>query len=107
MDTNRLRQFCAIAEVGSFTKASQLLHITHSALSKSMKVLQEEFGFALFRPSGRGIVLTDDGLLIYKHAKEFLEHELSLFKVKKTTQQSTLKIGMPLIFQLCMGEPIK
>ena len=42
MDTNRLRQFCAIAELGSMTKASKLLHITHSGLSKSMKLLQEE-----------------------------------------------------------------
>lgn len=107
MDTNRLRQFCAIAESGSLTKASQLLHLTHSALSKSMKLLQEEFGYALLRPSGRGITLTDDGLLFYKHAKEFLEHESRLFKIKKNTQQFSLKIGMPLIFQLCMGELIK
>ncbi len=65
MDTNRLRQFCAIAETGSMTKASRLLHITHSGLSKSMKLLQEELGLELLRPCGRGIMLTEHGKLIY------------------------------------------
>lgn len=44
MDTKRLRQFCAIAETGSLTKAAELLHITHSGFSKSMKLLQDDLG---------------------------------------------------------------
>lgn len=107
MDTNRLKQFCAIAELGSMTKASKLLHITHSGLSKSMKLLQEELGLALLRPSGRGLALTREGLLIYQRAKEFLEHEERLFKIENNTQQSTLRIGAVEIFLLSIGEQLK
>jgi LysR family transcriptional regulator, salicylic acid-responsive activator of bsdBCD len=69
METNRLKQFCVIVETGSIVKASQLLHITHSALSKSMRCLQEEIGFSLLRRQGRGLALTEDGLHIYQRAK--------------------------------------
>src|SRR5579872_4865295 len=104
MDTNRLRQFCAIAESGSMTKASRLLHITHSGLSKSMKLLQEELGLILLRPSGRGLALTEQGLLIYQRAKEFLEQEERLFKIETSPLQSTIRIGAVEIFLLSLGE---
>jgi DNA-binding transcriptional LysR family regulator len=107
MDTNRLRQFCAIAELGSMTKASELLHITHSGLSKSMKLLQEELGLVLLRPSGRGLALTDEGILIYKRAKEFLEREEQLFKIEKNVLKSPLRIGTVEIFLLSLGEQFK
>src|SRR5689334_693560 len=83
METNRLKQFCLIVETGSLVKASQLLHITHSALSKSMKFLQNEIGVSLFCSVGRGIVPTEEGLLIYKRAKDFIEQENHLFKLDK------------------------
>lgn len=107
MDTNRLRQFCTIAELGSITKAAQLLHITHSGLSKSMKILQEELGLVLLRPSGRGLALTDDGMLIYRRAKEFLEQEERLFKIEKNMLRSTLRVGAVEVFLLSMVNQLK
>ena len=107
MDTNRLKQFCTIVESGSLIKASQLLFITHAGLSKSMKLLQEEIGLTLLRPSGRGIAITDDGILIYQHAKELLEQEARMLNIKKHTQTSSIKIGIPLIFQSYIGESFK
>lgn len=107
MDTNRLRQFCAIVELGSLIKASQLLHITPAGLSKSMKFLQEEVSLRLFRPSGSGITITDHGFIFYKQAKELLEQESRLFQIKKNSQQISIKIAMPFIFQFCMGAPLK
>lgn len=107
METIRLRQFCAIIETGSLVKASQLLHITHSALSKSMKLLQEEIGIALLRPSGRGIAPTEQGLQVYQRAKDFLEQENNLFKLKKDMTSSSVRIGAVEIFLLCMCEQFK
>jgi DNA-binding transcriptional LysR family regulator len=107
MDTNRLRQFCAIAETGSMTKASELLHITHSGLSKSMKILQAELRCLLFRPSGRGLELTEDGILIYQRAKEFLRQEEQLFKLDKSVESNTLRIGTVEIFLFMMAEKLK
>lgn len=107
METNRLRQFCAIVETGSLVKAAQLLHITHSALSKSMKLLQDEIGISLLRPSGRGITPTEQGLLIYQRAKEFLEQETHLFKFDRNTSSSSIKIGSVEIFLLSIAEQFK
>lgn len=100
MDTNRLRQFCVIAETGSLTKAAELLHITHSGLSKAMKLLQEELNCTLLRPAGRGLALTDDGIRIYQRAKEFLAQEELLFKIEPLTHQQSLRIGTVEIFLL-------
>ena len=107
MDTKRLKQFCAIAETGSMTKASELLHITHSALSKSMKILQQEIMCQLFRPAGRGLMLTEAGLEIYRRTKEFLQYEKDLFKLEKKQDQSRLAIGAPEIFLFLLGEKLK
>jgi DNA-binding transcriptional LysR family regulator len=106
MDTNRLRQFCVIAETGSMTKAAELLHITHSGLSKAMKLLQEELGYALLRPSGRGLALTDDGIRIYQNAKEFLAREEQLFHAKPLPLKQTLRIGTVEIFLTVLCDQI-
>jgi DNA-binding transcriptional LysR family regulator len=107
MDTNRLRQFCIIAETGSLTKAAELLHITHSGLSKAMKLLQEELNCTLLRPAGRGLALTDDGIRTYQQAKEFLAQEELLFKSEPLTQQKSLKIGTVEIFLLPICQQLK
>lgn len=104
METNRLRQFCVIVETGSLVKASELLHLTHSALSKSMKHLQDEIGFPILRAAGRGIVPTEKGLEIYQRAKEFLEHENRLFKLDRDSISKTIKIASVEIFILTISE---
>lgn len=72
MDFHRLKYFCTIAETGSITKASELLGISHSGLSKALTLLQSEYGKKLFLPVGRGLVITDDGKLLYEKAKNIL-----------------------------------
>lgn len=104
METNRLKQFCVIIETGSLVKASELLHITHSALSKSMKLLQDEVGLSLLRPAGRGIVPTEEGVKIYRRAKDFLEMENTLFKLDQPAVSSSVKIGAVEIFLLSICE---
>jgi DNA-binding transcriptional LysR family regulator len=72
MDTNRLQQFRTVVETGNLRKASRLLGISHSGLSKAMKTLEAELGFRLLRPSGRGIVVTDEGRALYRRSGGFL-----------------------------------
>lgn len=107
MDTNRLRQFCVIAETGSLTKAAELLHITHSGLSKAMKLLQEELNCTLLRPAGRGLALTDEGIRIYQRSKQFLAQEELLFKTESPPQEQSLKIGTVEIFLLPICRQLK
>ena len=82
------------------TKAAELLFISHSGLSKAMKLLQEEIGCQLLRPAGRGLALTEDGMRIYQNAKQFLVYEEQLFSAKPQVSQRTLKIGTVEVFLL-------
>ncbi|MFL6643446.1 MAG: LysR substrate-binding domain-containing protein [Paraburkholderia fungorum] len=58
-----LRCFEAVARLGGVTPAARELHVTHSAVSQQIKVLEESTGVALFVREARGLRLTDDGRL--------------------------------------------
>jgi len=58
---NALRAFEATARLNSVSQAAEALHVTHGAVSRQIKVLEEHLGVALFVKDGRGIKLTDAG----------------------------------------------
>lgn len=96
METNRVRQFCTICETKSLRAAADLLGLTHSALSKSMKVLQEEINQKLLTQEGRGILITDAGREFYRKAKLFLEQEAEF--LSRNSQSKSVRIGTFEIF---------
>jgi DNA-binding transcriptional LysR family regulator len=104
MDTHRLTQFCLVVETGSLTRAARLLHVTHSALSKSIKTLARDLDVELIAPQGRGISITADGLAAYRKAKELLELEARLFKTHRDAPkpQPALRIGAVEVFLLAI-----
>jgi DNA-binding transcriptional LysR family regulator len=93
MDTYRLRYFCTIAETGSLTKASEILGISHSGLSKAISVLEVETKLKLFRPQGRGLEITDSGKWLYQKAQDILkiENEIS---AGIHTHPSVVRVGL-------------
>jgi LysR family glycine cleavage system transcriptional activator len=56
-----LRSFEAVARLGSVTQAAEELHVTHSAVSHQIKLLEELLGTPLFLREGRNLRLTEDG----------------------------------------------
>ena len=58
-----LRSFEATSRLGSVTLAARELHVTHSAISQQIKVLEELVGLALFVREGRGLRVSEDGRL--------------------------------------------
>jgi DNA-binding transcriptional LysR family regulator len=58
---NALRAFEATARLGSVSRAAEELHVTHGAISRQLRVLEDELGQALFARLGRGIALTSTG----------------------------------------------
>lgn len=92
METNRIRQFCAVYELGNLRKAADVLNVSHSALSKSLQVFQHEIGVQLLMPEGRGIVPTDQGVEYYPRFKRFLQEEEALFRARQPAS-SILRIG--------------
>lgn len=64
---NALRAFEAAARLQSMTLASKELHVTHGAISKQIKILEDYLGFALFVRLHKRVGLTDE-------AKRYLPH---------------------------------
>ncbi|MCA1055850.1 LysR family transcriptional regulator [Rossellomorea aquimaris] len=69
----RLNAFIKVARKGSFTKAAKELYISQPALSKQMKRLEEELGFALFDRTSSGVELTEKGAGLYKELSPLFE----------------------------------
>ncbi|MBT2295168.1 LysR family transcriptional regulator [Pseudomonas fluorescens] len=59
---NALRAFEATARLNSVSQAAEQLHVTHGAVSRQLKVLEEHLGVSLFIKEGRGLKLTDAGM---------------------------------------------
>ncbi len=110
METNRLRQLCTVVETGSVREAARLLHISHGGLSKSLQVLEDELGTALFAASGRGIVVTDAGRRVYASAKRVLAEaeELQRAAKDKTAEARSVRIATFELFSTYfMGELVE
>ena len=93
METHRLVQFRAVVETGNLRKAAEILRISHSGLSKSMKTLEAELAVTLFHPSGRGLVISDEGTRLYERSKRFLDEYKLLLGSGTATVDETLRIG--------------
>ncbi|WP_460122672.1 LysR family transcriptional regulator [Pseudomonas sp. H3_G09] len=59
---NALRAFEATARLNSVSQAAEQLHVTHGAVSRQLKVLEDHLGVSLFVKDGRGLKLTDAGV---------------------------------------------
>src|SRR4029453_5647369 len=64
MDVRQLEMFRAVAEEGAFTRAAERLHVSQSAISRQLQVLEHELGTLLLRRTGRGVSMTPHGELL-------------------------------------------
>src|SRR5512143_3817434 len=64
MDLPQLEMFLAVAEEGSFTRAGERLHVSQSAVSRQIALLERELGGRLFHRDGKKITLTHAGELL-------------------------------------------
>jgi DNA-binding transcriptional LysR family regulator len=70
MDWDRVRIFHAAADAGSFTKAGEELNLSQSAVSRQVGALEEELKVPLFHRHARGLILTEQGELLYRAAHD-------------------------------------
>ncbi|MGJ3352467.1 LysR substrate-binding domain-containing protein [Providencia sp. Je.9.19] len=68
-----LHFFDVAARCGSFVKAAQELHVTHSAISRQIRLLEEHLGFALFERRNRAVFLTSEGKLLFQTTSSMFE----------------------------------
>jgi DNA-binding transcriptional LysR family regulator len=70
MDWDKLRVFHAVAEAGSFTHAGEALNLSQSAVSRQISALEESLSVPLFHRHARGLILTEQGDVLYRTARE-------------------------------------
>jgi len=72
MDWDKLRIFHAAAQAGSFTHAGEALNLSQSAVSRQVSSLEQDLGVPLFHRHARGLLLTEQGELLYRTAADVL-----------------------------------
>lgn len=83
LDWDKLRVFHAAAEAGSFTHAAETLRLSQSAISRQVSALEHDVGVALFHRHARGLVLTEQGEMLFRTAHDVLM-QLEAIKTRLT-----------------------
>ena len=73
MDWDRLRIFHIVADAGSFSHASEEINTSQSAISRQVSNLEYEVGMPLFHRHPRGLILTEQGELLYKRTRNIVD----------------------------------
>ena len=73
VDWDRIRIFYTVAESGSFTKAGDVLGLSQSAVSRQIGALERELRAPLFHRHTRGLILTEQGELLWRAAREMTQ----------------------------------
>ena len=73
MDWDKLRIFHAVAERGSLTHAGDVLHLSQSAVSRQIRALEESLSVTLFHRHARGLILTEQGELLYDATQQMVK----------------------------------
>ncbi len=90
MDWDKLRIFHAAADAGSFTHAGEFLEMSQSAVSRQVSALEQDLGVPLFHRHARGLILTEQGELLFRTAREvMLKLEQARSRLVETREKPT------------------
>ena len=109
MDIKQLKYFVAIAEEGSLSAASARLHVAQPSLSQHVIKIEEELGVQLLDRSPRGIVLTQSGQILLKHAREICQSmEICRVAVRESggVPHGSVSIGLPSSVSMVLSVPL-
>ena len=90
----------AAAELGSFAKAAERLHISTTALAKQIDAFEGEHGFTLFERTHRGVALTPAGTELVKRVPAFMEQSHDILRAVRELDappQKVVKLGVSLL----------
>src|SRR5262245_1025280 len=98
MDVRKLRQFLAIADSGSLSRAAQRLHVAQPALSLAMKALETDLSVMLIERHARGVTLTEAGKTLADQARIILrelERTEELIRIRADNPGGTVTVAAP------------
>lgn len=91
-----IRTFIKVSDLGSFSKAAQVLNLAPSSVTRSINKLEAELSVRLFKRSTRALVLTEEGHQFYQRAEKLLEDADSLISSMQGTRsepEGTLRVS--------------
>jgi DNA-binding transcriptional LysR family regulator len=96
LPTDVLRTFLAVIDLGSFTKAGQLLGRTQPAISLQIRKLEELVGLTLMDTTGRNVKLTKEGESLARYARQLLAmNDEIVARIQKKESTGSLRVGLP------------
>ncbi|MBY4722741.1 MULTISPECIES: transcriptional regulator GcvA [Burkholderia] len=103
---NALRAFDAVARHGSFAGAAEELHVTHWAVGKQIRLLEDWFGLPLFDRRPRGVVLTDEGAALLSDVSNAFERlGTAVVRLRHDTVKhrisGVVRVNVTMSFALC------
>ncbi len=93
MDIDRLRYFTVLYNSETMREAAEHLYISQPALSKAMKLLEEELGVQLFVHSGRRLLFTDRAKVIAEKAKKLIRELEEITNEQSSYEEQSIRIG--------------
>lgn len=107
MELRQIGYFLAICKHGSFSRAADECGVTQPALSKAMKLLEDEVGGAMFYREGRRLVRSELGQMMMPHLQRLAGEQaaaLTVAKNYKLLKQAPLRVGiLPTIGPIRIG----
>ena len=98
MDLKQIESFVRVAELGSFTRAAAALGIAQPLLSRQVRQLEVEFRQTFLLRNGRGVTLTEAGLVLLEHGRGIL-HQVALAREELGSIRGALagrvSVGLP------------
>lgn len=96
LQTDLLRAFVSVVDLGSFTKAGRALGRTQPAISLQIRRLEDLLGRPLFRPEGRSFHLTADGERLLSYARDILRiNDEAAASFSQSHLSGLLRVGLP------------
>jgi DNA-binding transcriptional LysR family regulator len=95
VDWDKVRIFYTVAEAGSFTRAGEDLGLSQSAVSRQISALERELRAPLFHRHARGLILTEQGDLLFRAARDMrMRLETTKARLVDTSERpsGTLKV---------------
>jgi DNA-binding transcriptional LysR family regulator len=93
LDIAPLRSLVAVADCGGFHRAAAALHLSQSAVSQHLRKVESVVGEPLVERSGRGILFTEIGLKVLRHARTILAAHDAALDDLGATEHRLLTIG--------------
>ena len=96
IETSQLQTLVAISNEGSYSLAAEKLGVTQSAISQSVKALEKKLEVKLLRKNGKKIVLTQEGLDLFRLSSKFLSEldtTIQNISTSKNEMKGTVRVG--------------